>query len=131
VLFEYKAPGANWTVLEGSTIHEDAEGEYHAIVTVPLDGAGVWTYQSWRSSPRSSGTTSPQDHNPPPPSGLRKSRRSLSTSSLWHVHRELDDLESEDLLEAAVSGRESESVLFAQSRDPDVVLLYRNAGLPE
>lgn len=64
-------------------------------------------------------------------SGLRKSRRSLTTSSLGHVHRELDDLESEDLLEPAVSGRESESVLFAQSRDPDVVLLYRNAGLPE
>ncbi len=47
------------------------------------------------------------------------------------MHRELDDLEAEDVLEAMVSGCESESVLFAQRRDPNVVLLYRNACLPE
>jgi hypothetical protein len=42
------------------------------------------------------------------------------------MHRELDDLESEDVLKALVSGRESKSVLFAQRGDPDVVLLDGN-----
>ena len=47
------------------------------------------------------------------------------------MHREIDDLESQDVLEATVPGCKSESVLFAQRRDPDVVLLYRNACSPE
>lgn len=42
------------------------------------------------------------------------------------VRRGLDDLESEDVLKALVSGRESNSVLFAQRGDPDVVLLDGN-----
>jgi hypothetical protein len=47
------------------------------------------------------------------------------------VHRELDDLEPEDALESTVSGCQGEAVLLAQRRDPDLVLLYRNACLPE
>jgi hypothetical protein len=47
------------------------------------------------------------------------------------VHYELDDIEPEDMLEAIIAGRESEAVLFAQCRDPDVVLLYRDAGSPK
>jgi hypothetical protein len=45
VLFEYKAPGAGWTVLEGEDVVEDAEGEYHAIIAVPMAGKGVWSYR--------------------------------------------------------------------------------------
>ena len=41
---EYKAPGGNWVVLEG-TVVEDAEGEYHAVILVPMNGAGVWQYR--------------------------------------------------------------------------------------
>jgi hypothetical protein len=42
------------------------------------------------------------------------------------VHRELDDLESEDVLKALVAGRKSKFVLFAQRDNPDVVLLDGN-----
>jgi hypothetical protein len=42
---EYKAPGGDWTVIEGAGVIEDAEGEYHAIVLVPMGGAGVWEYR--------------------------------------------------------------------------------------
>lgn len=45
VLFEYAPPGSAFITLEGDDVVEDAEGEYHAIITAPMDGNGVWTYR--------------------------------------------------------------------------------------
>jgi hypothetical protein len=45
VLFEYKPPGEAWITIEGEDVVPDADGEYHAIVTVPMDGASVWSYR--------------------------------------------------------------------------------------
>jgi hypothetical protein len=44
-LFEYAPPGHAFTTVSGGAIVEDAEGEYHAIITVPMTGAGVWAYR--------------------------------------------------------------------------------------
>jgi hypothetical protein len=43
-ILEYRKGRGEWLTLEASVI-EDALGEYHAIITVPMDGAGVW---EWR-----------------------------------------------------------------------------------
>ena len=48
--------------------------------------------------------------------GQRSPLTSPTTSSFWHLHRELDDLESENVLEATGSGCESESVQGLPSR---------------
>jgi hypothetical protein len=45
VLFEYAPPGGAFVIVQGEHVVEDANGEYHAIVTVPMDGAGVWSYR--------------------------------------------------------------------------------------
>jgi hypothetical protein len=42
---EYRKGGGAWTTIEGPDVIEDADGEYHVIVLVPMDGAGVWSYR--------------------------------------------------------------------------------------
>jgi hypothetical protein len=46
VLFEYRKGSGAWVTLEGVVdVVEDAEGEYHSIVTAPLNGVAVWSYR--------------------------------------------------------------------------------------
>ncbi len=45
VHLEYTPPGADTTVLSGASVTKDAAGEYHAIIVVPTDGAGAWSYR--------------------------------------------------------------------------------------
>lgn len=45
VLFEYAPAGGAFVIVQGEHVVEDAEGEYHTVVTVPMDGKGVWKYR--------------------------------------------------------------------------------------